>query len=229
MLNERRQFAIFGNFTGITLDTIDLFNAIKERYSLHLSGTPDIVEPKSIVNLQIGLPTINVRPLLQSEDKLTNIVIGTSRINIEQNMQDPSDFDFFKDFVLDVCNCITSSYDVKINRLALNGQLFGYEEDKYLIFYNKIFKETLLYDSSPAEWQFRINTCKANDIMGCDINQIISFSKGNFVFNNQVEQESLIVSYDYNTKQGISKIFVADDLGKFIDLAIEYRNKVLSF
>lgn len=221
MKEINRQFVFFGNFNSIKIDDIADLKELKDEYHFQTSAMPDIifatqpVQPNQIPIMQ-NLP---IRPLFQTEDKSTTVFFGSTRIHVEQINNDSESFEDFKEMATRILNEVKNKFDLKINRVALNGQLYFSESSKMEKIFADTFKKSKLHDLKSNEWQARIVTKDFNQSLNCNINKIVFYSRG--IFENQ--EEGMISSYDFNTEPGIDKIYNDQEISDFFKLGCEYR------
>ena len=232
MIEKKRQIVIFGNFNSITFDSLTSFSEIKNEYKFQINAMPDIPNE---VRTPVGQPVVinpnglNIRPVFQSEDKKTSVFFGLSRIHIEQLDQDVDSYDEYYNMAIKVIQVIVENSSVTINRIAINGQILDFDKEAMESRYTKIFKKSKLYGENSDEWQIRINTKEKINTLSCEINKIISYARG-FVFETLTGEpkESLITTYDFNTKQGLNREFSLEEIKDFYSLGYEYRKNLLN-
>ncbi len=230
MKEAKRQFVVFGNFNTISLNNINLLDDIKNQFGLQINALPDIISPNQMGIQPVffqSVPSVSIRPVLQSEDKKTSIFFGSSRLHVEQLEQDVETYDEFFSIALNALNAIYNTYQIKINRIAINGQLLCFDKQDMEKAYSKYFKKSDLYGESSNEWQFRINTNKKDEELDCEINQIISFSRNKLFDKVGVLTDALQSAYDYNTKYGLNKLFTIKDIEIFNKKAYEFRKSFI--
>lgn len=232
MIEKKRQIVIFGNFNSITFDSLTSFVEIKKEYKFQINALPDL--PNDVRN-PVGQPVVinsgglNIRPVFQSEDKKTSVFFGSSRIHIEQLDQDTESYDEYYNMATKVIEVIVKSSLITINRIAINGQILDFDKEAMESRYTKVFKKSKLYGENSDEWQIRINTKEQMNTLACEINKIISYARG-FVFETFTGQpkQSLITTYDFNTRQGLNREFTLAEIKEFYALGYEYRKNLLN-
>lgn len=231
-----RQFVIFGNFNSVKFDNVLNLKEIRSRYNLQLNAMPDIpnppdnnqggqpIAPGIVIN---GVQTLESRPIFQTSDKRFQIFFGTKRIHIEEfEGSSESYFEFNKKAVEIICEII-HGLKLKVIRVALNGRLYNDDKKWATEAFNKIFNRTELYSDNSMEWQFHIASKENNTVLGCEINKIASYARGNFIDGLGKMQNGIIANYDFNTQVNIEKIFNEKEIRLFNECAQKYRSQFI--
>lgn len=229
MLSINRQFVIFGNYNGISFnDVMQLENVIKE-FSFQFGAMPDILPLRRINEpISTSLPFAQNRPAFQSIDKRITVFFGTSRIHVEEVDGDSDKYDDFMRMSLKIINAIIEKMEIKINRVAINEQLFSDEDTWMNLIYQNLFKSSHLYGATSDEWQVRIRSKEELAKFSCYANKIVTYIRGSILDNRGKNRVGLIAGYDYNTQANAQILFSKDDIELFIENAISYRNTFIA-
>lgn len=220
MLEQSRQFVIFGNFTDIDFEKVI---KLRERLSdlpLKVSATYDPSQNNRF-SLSNGLPKLC--PSLHSMDKKMSIIFGNNRIHIQENNVDSTSYKEFNKTSLRIIETIIESSNISINRIAINGQFLVTDPKIINKFYSFYFKNPN-NSSEPFEWSFRTNNIVqfSNDF-NYKINTIISLIKNKI--NDEISE--LTIAYDFNTVINSKNIFQYNNILLFNKHGIDFRNQIL--
>lgn len=232
MLEINRQVVVFGNFNSVQFDSIVKLSELKEKYKFQTNAAPDIDIPFMPViqnGQQLMAPDLrnNMRPIFQTEDKLTSVFFGASRIHVEQLKHDTEDFSTFNNMAMDIIYQVMEKLELCFTRLAVNGQILVADEKIMDKIYNDTFKESTLYGEKSDEWLLRIVSKDKDAKVNCDINRIISYERKNIIDAKGALQHVLIVGYDFNTHPGNNKVYNKEEIEKFNELGCKYRSTLL--
>ncbi len=236
MIEALRQFVVFGNFNSVSFEDVSKLEKIKNKFSLQINATQDLNSPQININpnnvlkggVFIGAPMpIVTRPILKNEKERVNVFFGTSRIHIEQLDFEDNTYKDFNSMALEIIYEIQDKLNLKFNRLALNGHFFNTEKESVNSALKKLIHSSDNFDLQSDEWRFRIVNKEENEKLKCRLNKIIDYNRGKFISSKNVEEDGLIISYDFNTQPGIEKIFTKEDIEFFHSIGSEYREKYL--
>lgn len=227
-METKRQFVIFGNFSKISFEELNLLSDIKEKYNFVIDAQQDVpVVPATILNQPIIQSNISVRPTFKSLDKKTTILFGSSRIHIEQLDSSINSYDEFNLMAIEIIKKVSKVFNLTINRLAINGTILITDEDKMNSFLKLFFKKNILFTYDSDEWQFRINNKMFSEEINSEINKILFFNRTK-VINTNKNTNILLLSYDYNTQINDTKLFNIDSVMTFNKIAKEFRTQVIN-
>ncbi len=239
MLEQNRQIVLFGDFNAITFDAIDKLIDIKTKYGLHIQAAPDynipnVIPQQNRINGPMVLPgSLGViaqgRPVLQTSAGTLSIFLGSGRLHVEEINQAHESYDAFCDKAKDILKSILSAFDVKIVRVAMNGQLFDCDANIMNTLYANIFNQSKVILSNSDEWQFRINNITTNKELQCDFNNIISMNRNINFDTSGKKQDVLSITYDINTRPGIDRLFSYDDIEVFCKQGNLFRDILLQY
>ena len=227
-----KQFVIFGNFNVVNFENVLKLADLRSKYNLQMNAVPDIFvsgeqEQKGInglqANVRVSMGVPESRPVLQSADKKFTIFFGTNRIHVEELENESDNFNIFYNKAEKIICEIIEKLDLKVNRVALNGNLFNDDNDWIKSTFNKIFLKNDLYSENSNEWQLHICSKEKNTTLGCEINKIATFTRGSFIDNYNKNQVGLIAGYDYNTQVNLDKIYSINEIKVFAEEANKYR------
>lgn len=226
MLSINRQFVLFGNYNGISFNDIIQLEEIRKQFSFQMGAMPDILSPISIGMANSG--TAQSRPVFQSLDNHITVFFGTNRIHVEETDGDSDKYNDFVQMSRTIIDNLMKQMDIKVNRIAINGQLFFDDEKRMDIIYKNLFKSSHLYSTASDEWQTRIRSIETIAELGCYVNKIVAYSRGSFIDNHGQNKVGLIAGYDYNTQADAQILFNREDITSFIQKAIAFRNGFLT-
>lgn len=233
MQEKNRQFVIFGNFNSINFDNLEKLKDLKERYGFQTTAVPDISEIPINNNMGrinvngLSVPNLNIRPAFQSEDKRKTIFFGSSRIHIEEIDTNSDTYEEFNRISFEIIELIIQKMEVKINRVAINGQLVYTDEKMMQEIYTSLFKTSFVYGESSEEWQFRVVTSEPNDELNIGINKIATYVRGTSFDDKGNPNQVLVAGYDFNTRLETYKTFDLKEIKLFNKLGCEYRKLVI--
>lgn len=234
MKELNRQFVIFGEFKSIVLNNINRLDEIKNKYKFQINAVPDMLELPTL-NV-VGQPPfafnsnpVDIRPIFQTLDMKTNVFFGSKRIHIEQLNQETDSYSNFNSMAVEIIKAIMLAYkdEIKVNRVALNGQISGFDETAMDKIYSDTFKKSSLYGEHSKEWQFRVNTVFEDSTLKSSLNKIVSFMRGTVYDNKKSAIDTLIAVYDLNTIRNNDKVFTVDEIDYFNNLGCQYRNSII--
>ena len=229
MKEKLKEFALFGNFNSIDYAIANDISVQLKDYEFKLNGFNGIVQtpvPPSVdaISLQNAMPnailTSQPRPALLAEDGKLRITFGVSRINIDSAIENTENITKFIDLINSVAKYILNITNTTVNRIALNGQIAIDRTEKDVSFFDKFYKMTSIYDSDD-ELDFRINSKKFSEKLGCRINRITTIHKSDI--NIGIRKQAIILMYDYNTETNLAKSFSMVDINSFMDESVEFR------
>lgn len=218
-----RQFVIFGNFNSVTFESVLKLNDLREKYQLQVNAMPEIIEPPIDQPFKIQMTPPESRPVFQTANRKINVLFGTKRIHIEEVECESETYKVFNQMAIDIICEIVKSLELKVNRIAINGQLFCDNLETINKAFETLFNKSKLYSGNSEDWQCRVCSKEILPKLGCEINKIAQYVRGEFLDNVKKTQNGLIASYDYNTKNGIEKLFTESDIKVFNESAQKYR------
>ena len=224
-MEKSRQFVIFGNFSRISFEKLNLLSDIKEKYKFIVDAQPDA--HATITNQPVIQNNISVRPVFKSLDNKTMVFFGSSRIHIQQLDSSINSYEDFNLLSIEIVKKICEVFNLTVNRLAINGTLVITNPEKMSKILKLFLKENTLFSYESDEWQFRINNKIFSEEIESEINKIIFFNRTN-VINVDKDTSVLLVSYDYNTQINDNKIFSIESIMTFNKIAKEYRTEVIT-
>ena len=218
-MEQSRQFVIFGNFATINFENIVDLHELKEKYSFQIDAQPEAQNPST--------GQMIIRPVFKSSDNKTIVFFGTSRIHVQQKDETVESYDAFNALSLELLTSIWSTFNLTVNRIAINGNVLIKDSKKMSEIFSIIFKENVFFKTQSDEWQFRINDKEYVDNLNCEVNKIISFNT--VAASNPAKQNSMLVlSYDYNTRINNNNNFEIEQLNVFNNFAKKFRLKIVN-
>lgn len=224
-MEKSRQFVIFGNFSKISFEDLNLLSDIKEKYNFVVDAQPDV--PVTITNQPIAQKNISVRPAFKSLDNKTTVLFGSSRIHVQQSDSSISSYEDFNLLSVEIIKKVSEVFNLTINRLAINGTILITNSEKINNFSKLIFKDNKLFSYDSDEWQFRINNKEFSEEIDSEVNKILFFNRTKIINLNN-DTNILLLSYDYNTQINDNKLFNIESVMSFNIIAKEFRNKVIN-
>ena len=225
-MNEKnRQFMIFGDFGGVVeKDIASELVDLKKKYDFQDGVAPD-------VNAVVPGVTASavMRQAFFSQDRNVVVVFGEKSIYMQSNLSNLSSYDESADKGLDILKSAISVFDLKVNRIACNGSVIGFEVDDPKEIYPKLFNaDSFIYDDTSPEWDFSTNRQVFVDKLGCTVNQIVRFIRaGDIVGSDGTMGGPLVMVYDCNTSPMADKIFDENEVDMFFEHAKEFRRKAV--
>ena len=227
MTEQLSQFVLFGNFSSVNFDSLSKLSSLKSKYGFITNAMQDIVLPQNLDNQGQIIPP-QMRPIFQTEDNLTSVFFGSSRLNIERRNYDSSSYEVFNDMAIDIVKNLMENLDLKFIRIALNGQIMLSDKKFMDDLYQRLFRKSDLYNENSDEWQLRIVSKENDETLKCGINKIISYNRTSYIDVSTEKMDRLQIGYDFNTFFGIDKVFSAEEINYFNKKATEYRALVIS-
>lgn len=227
MTEQLSQFVLFGNFSSVNFDSLSKLSSLKSKYGFITNAMQDIVLPQNLDNQGQIIPP-QMRPIFQTEDNLTSVFFGSSRLHIERRNYDSSSYEVFNDMAIDIVKNLMENLDLKFIRIALNGQIMLSDKKFMDDLYQRLFRKSDLYNENSDEWQLRIVSKENDETLKCGINKIISYNRTSYIDVSTEKMDRLQIGYDFNTFFGIDKVFSAEEINYFNKKATEYRALVIS-
>lgn len=238
MVEQTRQFVLFGDFNSITFDVIARLQDSINKYGLHISAAPD-----NGVQIPMPLPVQGLgglsnqafgvfspgRPVLQTSDLKKNVFFGSGRLHIEEINQILESYDDFCVMAKYILKNIIEVFGVKIGRIAMNGQFICDDLSTINKLYDKTFSKSNVILDASEEWQYRINNITNNEALRCKFNNIISMNRIVSFDAIGKRQDVLSIAYDINTLHGIDKLFTYNDIETFCLQGIGFRTNLLQY
>ena len=111
MTEQLSQFVLFGNFSSVNFDSLSKLSSLKSKYGFITNAMQDIVLPQNLDNQGQIIPP-QMRPIFQTEDNLTSVFFGSSRLHIERRNYDSSSYEVFNDMAIDIVKNLMENLDL---------------------------------------------------------------------------------------------------------------------
>ena len=220
-MEKNRQFVIFGNFAKLTFEDLSVLSDLKNKYNLLMDARLDA---QMMPIGQIPQYNIPIRPIFKSIDNKILVMFGTSRIFIQQDDDSIYSFDEFVEMSLSIIEHIFKSFEISVNRIAINGSFIINDTNKISDLFKSTFKENRFNQRESDEWYVRINNVEFNHTLNTEINKIFVLNKCNTI--DGFPKDFLALSYDYNTQINNTNLFDFKAIKMFVDIAKVFREYI---